>query len=59
MEIFTQDKATWEGKGNKDLYGVSIAYGSNEFSGNVKTSEKDEYDVLPVLNTGNRRQMAA
>ena len=53
MEIFTQDKATWEGKGNKDLYGVSIAYGSNEFSGNVKTSEKDEYDVLPVLNTGN------
>ena len=35
------------------MYGVSIAYGSNEFSGNVKTSEKDEYDVLPVLNTGN------
>ena len=51
MELFTQDSSTWEGKGNKDLYGVSIAYGSNEFSGIVQTTEKSEFDVLPVLNT--------
>ncbi len=50
-EIFTQDSATWEGKGNKDMYGASIAYGSNEFSGIVQTTEKSEFDVLPVLNT--------
>ncbi len=50
LEIFTQDSATWEGKGNKDLYGVSIAYGSNEFSGIEATTEKGKYDVLPVLN---------
>ncbi|MDE7030028.1 MAG: extracellular solute-binding protein [Lachnospiraceae bacterium] len=49
-EIFTQDSATWEGKGNKDLYGVSIAYGSNEFSGIEQTPEKPPYDPLPVLN---------
>ncbi len=51
VELFTQDSSTWEGKGNKDLYGVSIAYGSNEFSGIVQTTEKSELDVLPVLNT--------
>ncbi len=51
MELFTQDSSTWEGKGNKDMYGVSIAYGSSEFSGIVQTSEKSEFDVLPVLNT--------
>lgn len=27
--------------------------GATNFPENVKTSEKDEYDVLPVLNTGN------
>lgn len=52
LEIFTQDSSTWEGKGNRDLYGVSIAYGSGEFSGIVlKGEEKSEFDVLPVLNT--------
>jgi len=51
MELFTQDSSTWEGKGNKDMYGVSIAYGSSEFSGIVQTTEKSEFDVLPVLNT--------
>lgn len=51
VEIFTQDSSTWEGKGNRDMYGVSIAYGSNEFSGIVQTSEKSEFDILPVLNT--------
>lgn len=53
LEIFTQDSATWEGKGNKDMYGVSIAYGSSEFSGIPVTPEKSEFDVLPVLNTDN------
>jgi len=49
-EIFTQDSATWEGKGNRDMYGVSIAYGSSEFSGLEQTTEKPKYDPLPVLN---------
>ena len=51
VELYTQDSSTWEGKGNNDLYGVSIAYGSSEFSGITQTSEKSEFDVLPVLNT--------
>lgn len=52
-ELFTQDSATWEGKGNKDLYGTSIAYGSNEFSGIVMDdpTQKSEFSALPVLNT--------
>lgn len=52
-EIFTQDSATWEGKGNRDMYGVSIAYGSNEFSGIEQTTTKPEFDPLPVLNADN------
>ena len=50
VELFTQDTSTWEGKGNQDMYGVSIAYGSNEFSGIPQSPEKPPYDVLPVLN---------
>ncbi len=53
QEIFTQDSATWEGKGNRDMYGVSIAYGSSEYAGYVVTPEKSEYDVMPVLNADN------
>ena len=53
VELYTQDSSTWEGKGNRDLYGVSIAYGSSEFSGIVQTAEKSEFDNLPVLNTDN------
>lgn len=53
QEIFTQDSATWEGKGNQDMYGVSIAYGSSEYAGYVVGPEKSEYDALPVLNTDN------
>lgn len=53
VELYTQDSSTWEGKGNRDLYGVSIAYGSSEFSGIVQTAEKSEFDILPVLNTDN------
>lgn len=52
-EIFTQDSATWEGKGNQDMYGVSIAYGSSEYAGYVQGPEKSEYDPLPVLNADN------
>lgn len=53
VEIFTQDSATWEGKGNRDMYGISIAYGSNEFSGIELAPEKSEFDYLPVLNAEN------
>lgn len=53
QEIFTQDSATWEGKGNQDMYGVSIAYGSSEYAGYVQGPEKSEYDALPVLNVDN------
>lgn len=52
-ELFTQDSSTWEGKGSKDLYGVSIAYGSSEYSGIAQGAEKSEYDILPVLNADN------
>lgn len=52
-EIFTQDSATWEGKGNRDLYGVSIAYGSNEYTGVPQAEEKPECEPLPVLNADN------
>ena len=52
-EISTQDSATWEGKGNRDLYGVSIAYGSGEFSGLPNGKEQGEFDFLPVLNADN------
>lgn len=53
QEIFTQDSSTWEGKGNNDLYGVSIAYGSSEYSGEETKEEKGKYDHLPVLNADN------
>ena len=53
LEIFTQDSATWEGKGNQDMYGVSIAYGSSEFSGEVAAPEKGKFSALPVLNADN------
>ena len=53
VELYTQDSSTWEGKGSRDLYGVSIAYGSNEFSGIARGPEKSVWDVLPVLNTEN------
>ncbi|MDR2044638.1 MAG: extracellular solute-binding protein [Clostridium sp.] len=49
-EIFTQDSATWAGKGNKDLYGMSGAWGSNEFSGIPQEVTKPKYSPLPVLN---------
>lgn len=51
LEIFTQDSSTWEGKGNQDLYGVSIAYGSNEFTGIPAAEERGDFDSMPVLNT--------
>lgn len=51
-ELFTQDSAMWEGKGNQDKYGVSIAYGSGEFSGWAEKT-KGPHDALPVLNADN------
>lgn len=50
VELYTQDTATWEGKGNRNLYGISIAYGSSEFSGLEITAERGAYDAMPVLN---------
>lgn len=52
-EIFTQDTATWEGKGNRDLYGIATAYGSSEFSGLETKEERGDFDALPVLNVEN------
>lgn len=52
-EIFTQDSAMWQGKGNQDLYGVSIAYGSNEFYDRPDPKEKGPFSPLPVLNADN------
>ena len=55
-EIFTQDKATWEAKGKRGLYGVSMAYGPIDFWDiDPKDKEKDPsknwtgYVPLPVL----------
>lgn len=54
-EMFTQDKAQWRAKGNSNLYGVSIAYGSGEFAVKDETPGRDwtlrrtEYEPLPVL----------
>ncbi len=52
-EISTQDTAVWEGKGNQDMYGCCIAYGSGEFSGDTATTEKPRFSPLPVLNADN------
>ena len=51
VELYTQDSSTWEGKGNQDLYGVAIAYGSNEFTGSPAAEERGDFDSMPVLNT--------
>lgn len=51
VELYTQDSSTWEGKGNQDLYGVSIAYGSREFTGIPDAEERGDFDSMPVLNT--------
>lgn len=49
-ELFTQDLATWKGKGNQDLYGVSIAYGSGDFK-QIPAGERPEFNTLPVLSS--------
>ena len=51
-EFFTQDLATWKGKGAQDLYGVSIAYGSGDFK-QIPAGEKPDYVPLPVLSSPN------
>ncbi len=49
-EFFTQDLATWKGKGNQDLYGASIAYGSGDFKP-FQAGQKPDYEPLPVLSS--------
>ena len=51
-ELFTQDLATWKGKGNKDLYGVSIAYGSGDFK-QIPPDTVPDFRTLPVLSSPN------
>lgn len=48
VELYTQDSSTWEGKGNQDLYGVSIAYGSREFTG-IPWMQRKEAISTPCL----------
>lgn len=52
QELFTQDIATFQGKGKQDLYGCAIAYGSGEFSGIPATEEKPPYTPV-MLNKDN------
>ena len=47
-ELFTQDLATWKGKGEQDLYGVSIAYWSADFK-KIPLNEVPDFKPLPVL----------
>ncbi len=47
-EYFTQDRPTWRGKGDKNLYGVSVAYWSEDFK-KVPLGEVPDYKPLPVL----------
>lgn len=47
-ELFTQDSATWKGKGGQDLYGVCIMYGSGDIMP-YPAGEKPDWEGLPVL----------
>ena len=49
-ELFTQDLATWKGKGNQNLYGVSIAYGAGDFA-QVLPNTVPDHRPLPVLSS--------
>ncbi len=49
-ELFTQDLATWKGKGNQDLYGVSIAYNSGDFK-QIPPNTVPDFVPLPVLSS--------
>ncbi len=48
-ELFTQDNSTWNGKGSRDLFGCSIAYGSG-FRGVDTGGKKGDFTDVPVLN---------
>lgn len=50
QEAFTQDLNQWKAKGAKDLYGVSMAYGSGDFLP-FKAGEKPNFEPLPVLSS--------
>lgn len=49
-ELFTQDLATWKGKGTQDLYGVCLAYGSGDFLP-FETGVEPDFVPLPVLSS--------
>lgn len=49
-EVFTHDKTQWKAKGNQDLYGVSMAYGSRDFAGEgLQPYDPTDFVALPVL----------
>ena len=47
-ELFTQDSATWKGKGAQDLYGVCIMYSSADIMP-YAAGETPDWEGLPVL----------
>ncbi|WP_317368333.1 extracellular solute-binding protein [uncultured Tyzzerella sp.] len=49
-EFFTQDLSTWKAKGEQDLYGVSMAYGSLDFK-KYAPDQDPEFVPLPVLSS--------
>ena len=51
-EFFTQDKATWKAKGERDLYGVSTAYWSDDFK-KIPLGKVPDFKPLPVLSSPN------
>lgn len=49
-EAFTHDKTQWKAKGNQDLYGVSMAYGSRDFAAEgLQPYEPTAFKPVPVL----------
>jgi len=56
-ELFTQDKATWEAKGKRGLYGVVMGYGPGDFCPDIDPKDKERdpsknwtgWVPLPVL----------
>lgn len=47
-ELFTQDKATWKGKGAQDMFGVCIMYASADIMP-YPAGEEPDWVPLPVL----------
>lgn len=47
-ELFTQDNATWKGKGAQDMYGVCMMYQSSDIVA-YPAGEEPEWAPIPVL----------